>query len=106
MTGPDQTGWTKFKKCHEKKITLRKTDKLDGGRSHMANGNVMAQHFNLLKKIIANLGLGIIKKARLIFNCKESGTQLDAKTGKKTLSTPFKIFSFIYIYIYIYIIYI
>ena len=45
----------------------------------MANGNAMAQHFNLLRKIIANLGFGIIQKAKQIFNCKESGTQLDAK---------------------------
>ena len=82
MIGPDQSGLTKFNKCHEKEITLPKTDKLHGGRSHMANGNAMAQYFNLLKKIIANLGLGIIQKARIIFNCKEYGTQLDAKTGK------------------------
>ena len=52
VTGPGQTWWAKFKKHHVKEITLRKPDKLDRGRSHMANVNVMAQHFNLLKKIM------------------------------------------------------
>ena len=46
----------------------------------MANVNVMAQHFNLLKKIMIDLDL--FEKPDQIFNCDESGIQLGARTGK------------------------
>ena len=32
VTGPGHTWWAKFKKCHQKEITLQKPDKLDRGR--------------------------------------------------------------------------
>ena len=80
VIGSGHTWWAKFKKRHEKEITLQKPDKLDRGKSHMANVNVMAQHFNLLKKILSNLDL--FNKLDQIFNCIESGIQLDARTGK------------------------
>ena len=83
VTGPGHTWWAKFKKRHQKEITLRKPDKLDRGRSRMANVNVMAQHFSLLKKIMTDLNL--FEKPDQIFNCDESGIQLDARTGKVCL---------------------
>ena len=91
MTGPGHTCWAKFKKHHEKEITLRKPDKLDRGRSHMANVNVMAQHFNLLKKNMTDLDL--FKKLDQIFNCNESGIQLDARNG---LVPPSLVYCFIF----------
>ena len=51
VTGPGHSWWTKFKKCHEKEVTLWKPDKLDRRRSHMANVNVMqgvSQKFPIL----------------------------------------------------------
>ena len=46
----------------------------------MANVNIMAQHFNFLKKIMTDLDL--FEKPDQIFNCNESCIQLDARTGK------------------------
>ena len=40
----------------------------------------MAQHFNLLKKIMADLDL--FNKPDQIFNCDKSGIQLDARARK------------------------
>ena len=80
VTGPGHTWWAKFKKHHEKEITLQKPDKLDRGKSRMANVNIMAQHFNILKKIMTDLDL--FEKPDQIFNCNESCIQLDARTGK------------------------
>ena len=73
------TWWRKFKKRHQAEITLRKPDKLDRGRSRMANVNVMKQHFELLGKTLKDLKL--MDKPDRIFNCDESGIAMDAKTG-------------------------
>ena len=80
VTGPGHTWWAKFKKRHQADITLRKPDQLDRGRSRMANVTVMKQHFVLLGKTLKDLNL--LDKPQCIFNCGESGIQMDAKTGK------------------------
>ena len=80
LKGPGHTWWDKFKKRHIKEITLRKPDKLDRGRSRMANVTVMKQHFDLLWKTLTDLN--ILDKPENIFNCDESGIAMDAKTGK------------------------
>ena len=80
LTGPSSIGGQNSKSVNEKEITLWKADKLDRGRSCMANVNAMVQHFSLQKKIMTDLDL--FDKPDQIFNCDECGIQLDARTGK------------------------
>ena len=75
VTGTGHTWWEKFKKRHEKEITLRKPDKLNGGRSRIANVNAMTHNFSLLGKIMIDLDL--FHKPDQIFKCHESGIQLE-----------------------------
>jgi len=79
-TGPGHTWWDSFKKRHKDEITLRKPDKLDRGRSRMANQTVMDQHFDLLKNTLVELD--ILDKPERIYNCDESGMAMDKMTSK------------------------
>jgi len=55
-------------------------DKLDRGRSRMANQTVMDQHFDLLKNTLVELD--ILDKPERIYNCDESGMAMDKMTSK------------------------
>eukprot|EP00111_Clytia_hemisphaerica_P014389 TCONS_00042389-protein len=69
--GPTDTWWSKFKNRHKESLTLRVADKLDRGRSRMANQTVMDKHFKLLGDLMTELD--IIDQPERIFNCDESG---------------------------------
>ena len=56
-TGPGKTWWNKFSKRHVKSISLRKPDKLDRGRSSMANLTTMRRHFDTLKTVLMENGI-------------------------------------------------
>jgi len=79
-TGLGYTWWDSFKKRHQDERTLRKLDKLDRGRSRIANQTVMDQHFDLLKKTLDELN--ILDKPERIYNCDESGMAMDKMTSK------------------------
>ena len=51
-TDPGHNWWFSFSKRHGSKITLRKPDSLDRGRSRMANVNVTKGHFASLKEVL------------------------------------------------------
>jgi len=79
-TGSGHTWWDSFKKRHKDEITLRKPNKLDRGRSRMANQTVMDQHFDLLKKTLEELD--ILDQPERIYNCDESGMAMDKMMSK------------------------
>ena len=65
-------------------LTNRKLDKVDRGRSRMANMTVFNQHFNLLEEVLEKLDLK--NKPNSIFNCDESMVAMDRRTGKVVVS--------------------
>ena len=71
------------------KLTNRKLDNVDRGRSRIGNVTVWKQHFNLLEETIDKLELRDNPKA--IFNCDKSIIAMDKRSGtvvsKKTKYT-------------------
>ncbi|XP_069134293.1 uncharacterized protein [Argopecten irradians] len=69
-SGPSDKWIRKFLKRNPQ-LHMRKPQTIDGGRARMANGNVMQQHFALLKQTVHQLGLE--NKPHLIYNMDETG---------------------------------
>ena len=74
--GPGKHWWSDFRHRHEKDLSLRRADKLDRGRARNANKEVIGDYFNLLEKTLVDNG--IKDKCDRIYNCDESGMQLDS----------------------------
>ena len=87
-TGPKHTWWDGFKKWHKGELTLRRPDKLNRGHASIANEHVMKQHLNLLEETLTKLK--IKNKPERIFNCDESGIELDVRTWKVVVSRSSK----------------
>ena len=81
-TGPGDKWFRNFEK--RQNLTNRKPDKVDRGRSRMANMTVFNQHFNLLEEVMEKLDLK--NKPNSIFNCDESMVAMDRRTGKVVVS--------------------
>ena len=71
-TGPGDKWFRNFKK--RQNLSNRKHDKVDRGKSRMANMTVFNQHFDLRNKPSS------------IFNCDESMARMDRRTGKVVVS--------------------
>ena len=69
-------------------LAKREPDKVDQGRSRMANMTIFNQHFDLLEKTINRLNLR--NKPSLIFNCDELMEAMDRRTGKVAVSRKTK----------------
>ena len=86
-TGPGVKWYRNFELGH--KLTNRKVDNVDRGRSRIGNVTVWKQHFNLLEETIDKLELRDNPKA--IFNCDKSIIAMDKRSGtvvsKKTKYT-------------------
>ena len=61
-------------------LTLRQADKLDRGRARNANKEVIRDYFELLEKTLDENGLK--DKCDRIYNCDESGMQLDSTNDR------------------------
>lgn len=81
-TGPSWHWWCDFRRRHPD-LTLRSTDKLDRGRARNANKLVLQEYFDLLDKTLVKNN--IKDKCDRIYNCDESGIELD-NTPHKVLA--------------------
>lgn len=73
--GPGKHWWADFRHRHQEELSLRRADKLDRGRARNANKEVISDYFQLLENTVEN---GIKDKSSRIYNCDESGMQLDS----------------------------
>ena len=81
-TGPSWHWWCDFRRRHPE-LTLRSTDKLDRGRARNANMLVLKEYFDLLDKTLVENNMK--NKCHRIYNCDESGFELD-NTPHKVLA--------------------
>ena len=81
-SGPSWHWWCDFRRRHPD-LSLRSTDKLDHGRARNANKFVIKDYFELLGKTLTEHH--IKDKANRIYNCDESGFELD-NTPHKVLA--------------------
>ena len=81
-TGPGDKWFRNFKK--RQNLTNRKPDKVDRGRSRMANMTIFKKHLNLLEETVNKLNLR--NKPKSIFNCDKSMVAMGRRTGKVVVS--------------------
>ena len=71
-----QTWWINFRERHHHRLTARTPDIIDRGRASCAKRGAIEEYFRLLTTTLEEHGLR--EKPRQIYNCDETGFQLDS----------------------------
>jgi len=79
-TGLGQTWWINFRERHHHRLTARTPDIIDRGRASCAKRGPIEEYFKLLTTTMEEHGLR--EKPRQVYNCDETGFQLDATRRK------------------------
>uniref|UniRef100_A0A8C2ZHE7 HTH CENPB-type domain-containing protein n=1 Tax=Cyclopterus lumpus TaxID=8103 RepID=A0A8C2ZHE7_CYCLU len=75
-----QTWWINFREWHHHRLTARTPDIIDRGRASCAKRGPIEEYFRLLTTTLEEHGLR--EKPRQIYNCDETGFQLDSSRRK------------------------
>uniref|UniRef100_A0AAV2MQ26 Transposase n=1 Tax=Knipowitschia caucasica TaxID=637954 RepID=A0AAV2MQ26_KNICA len=75
-----QTWWVNFRERQKQRLTTRTPDIIDHGRASCAKRGPVEDYFNLLSSTMDRYGLR--GKPHCIFNCDETGFQLDSQRRK------------------------